>query len=91
MGFLIWMFAAILLWALARLFIWVRPHDGWTPNVGLALLGGVLGGFVFDLGLRGDSAMNFRGPTLIGAVVGTLALLIVSLVFARTPAAPRIG
>ena len=89
MGALVWVFVAIGVAVASRVLWRYVPGDRPAPSMAAAILGGVLGGFVHDLILRGDSVMNFRGPTVIGAVVGAVILLGVAVLIGwsgrRTP------
>jgi uncharacterized membrane protein YeaQ/YmgE (transglycosylase-associated protein family) len=86
MGIALWTLTGIVVWAQARLIVALQPERHWGPSVGLALLGAIIGGFLSDLIVHGDSVMNFRGPTLIGAIVGAIVALAGSFLLARIKA-----
>jgi uncharacterized membrane protein YeaQ/YmgE (transglycosylase-associated protein family) len=75
MGVIAWLLTGLLITAAAR--VLVRHVQGvrGTPTIGMGMLGAVLGGFGADLARVGDSVMAFRGPTLIGAAIGSILLL----------------
>ena len=61
-----------------------------SPSLLVTLGGAVVGGFLVDLAVRGDSVMHFKGPTLIGAIVGSLVVwALASLVSRQTPSSGR--
>ena len=68
MGFLIWLGAGVAFWAAARLLLG-RTGVGPAPGLAASVLAAVMGGYIGDLMLRGDSVLHFRGPTLLGAVL----------------------
>lgn len=84
MGVLVWLLVAIIVAVASRVLWRYVPGDRPAPSMAAAILGGILGGFVHDLILRGDSVMNFRGPTVIGAVVGAVLLLVVAALIGWT-------
>lgn len=77
MGFLIWLGAGLVVWAAVRLLLGRPGADTRAPGLTTSLLAAILGGYLGDLMLRGDSVLHFRGPTLIGAVMGVLVLMVV--------------
>jgi uncharacterized membrane protein YeaQ/YmgE (transglycosylase-associated protein family) len=78
MGVFVWIAVGLISALLLRLALRLSHHAGWKPNLGLAVLGAVLGGFAIDLTVRGDSVVHFRGPSFAGAVIGTVVILAIS-------------
>lgn len=89
MGFLAWLATGVVLAIVARLIGQSRLLPNGAPNGAAGPLGAVLGGFIADLVLRGDSVMNFRGPTLIGAVIGGIVMIVIFSIAGLRPANGR--
>lgn len=89
MGVLLWIVTGLAAVAIVRWTVHVIERNPWNPAIGTSLLGAVLGGFAVDLVMRGDSVMNFRGPTLVGAVAGALLFLGVSYLVGGSPGPSR--
>lgn len=75
MGFLAWLVIGIVAALAARKLLTLVLPDRAAVPVAAVPVGSVIGGFVHDLILRGDSVMNFRGPTVLGAIVGSLVMI----------------
>ncbi len=78
MGALAWSAIGFLMVYVARYAVHRLRLDGGMPSLGAGWVGAVLGGFLADLSLAGDSVMNFRGPTVLGAVIGATILIAIT-------------
>ena len=75
MGFLVWLIAGVLVGVVVRQGVRIRRPDGRSAPLSAGAVGGLVGGYVADLILKGDAVAHFRGPSVIGAVVGALILV----------------
>ncbi len=89
MGFIVWIVVGIITAAAIRVVAGTQRRASWRPNTTVALLGAIAGGYFADLVYRGDSVANFRGPTVIGALVGALLFLAVAYLVDRLASSGR--
>ncbi len=75
MGLLAWLVIGIIVGLVARKVLTVVLPDRAAVPIAAVPVGSVIGGFVNDMALRGDSVMNFRGPTVLGAIIGSLVMI----------------
>ena len=75
MGFLAWFTIGCIVAAAVHAAGPTRLAPRGAPTFVAATLGAVIGGFVADVMLRGDSVMNFHGPTAIGALAGAIVMI----------------
>jgi hypothetical protein len=75
MGVLAWLVTGTIVAVAVRAAAGARLIPAGSGSLLAGAAGGLLGGFISDLTIRGDSVMNFRGPTLIGAIVGSTILV----------------
>ena len=71
MGIIMWIVIGITLAVIGKAIARARQ---WTtePSLLVGIGAAVLGGFLVDIAVRGDSVIHFKGPTLIGAVTATV-------------------
>jgi uncharacterized membrane protein YeaQ/YmgE (transglycosylase-associated protein family) len=88
MGFLVWLILGLLVAVIVRQVgrIW-RPDRGSVP-LSAGAVGGLIGGYIADLFMKGDAVAHFRGPSAGGAILGALVLLGVFILIGWT-AEPR--
>ncbi|HEX5013260.1 MAG TPA: hypothetical protein VFV72_03800 [Candidatus Limnocylindrales bacterium] len=80
MGFAAWILTGIVVGGIAKLLARSPLLEGATPSLIVSTLAALLGGFVADLFIHGDAAVaNFRGPSVIGAVAGSLVALAITI------------
>lgn len=75
MGFLVWLIVGLLVAVIVRQVgrTW-RPDSGSVP-LSAGAVGGLIGGYVADLFMKGDAVAHFHGPSAGGAILGALILL----------------
>lgn len=78
MGALAWSAIGFLAVYLARSAVRRLQLEGGMPSLGAGWVGAVVGGFLADLSLAGDSVMNFQGPTVLGAAIGAVVLIAIT-------------
>lgn len=89
MGFMVWLVIGIVVaFAARRLLTLVLPNRAAVPVAGVPV-GSVIGGFVHDIILRGDSVMNFRGPTVLGAIIGSVVIIAILVATGWTTSTDR--
>jgi uncharacterized membrane protein YeaQ/YmgE (transglycosylase-associated protein family) len=75
MGFLVWLIAGVLVGVVVRQAVRIRKPDGHSAPLSAGAVGGLVGGYIADLFHKGDAVAHFRGPSVIGAIIGALILL----------------
>ena len=75
MGFLVWLIAGVLVGVVVRQAVRIRRPERGSPPLSAGAVGGLVGGYIADLVLKGDAVAHFRGPSVIGAIIGALILL----------------
>ena len=86
MGALAWSAVGLLTVFAARGVIHRFHLSGGMPPLSAGWIGGVLGGFLADMSLIGDSVLHFRGPTVLGAVLGAAVLITITYLVGWTTA-----
>jgi uncharacterized membrane protein YeaQ/YmgE (transglycosylase-associated protein family) len=88
MGLLVWLSVGMLLAVIGKaLARWdlTGPVSLGPPSLLAAVGGAVLGGFLVDMTVRGDSVTHLNPVTVVGAVVGTLLVLILAELLRSRP------
>ncbi len=75
MGFLVWLVIGVVAALVTRRLLTLASPSRAAVPIAAVPVGSVIGGFVHDMILRGDSVMNFRGPTVLGAIIGSLVMI----------------
>jgi uncharacterized membrane protein YeaQ/YmgE (transglycosylase-associated protein family) len=78
MGLIGWIVLGALAGWLASLINKTNREQGWLGNIVLGVVGGIVGGFLWNLIADSDGSMDFSIGSLIIAIIGAL---IVSFVF----------
>jgi uncharacterized membrane protein YeaQ/YmgE (transglycosylase-associated protein family) len=88
-GIAAWLLVGLLVALGARLVAKAARWDRGLPPISAGILGSVLGGFVHDLTIRGDSVLALRGPSLAGSAIGAVLLLAVAYALGWTSSVSR--
>ena len=89
MGILAWIAIGIMIPVAGRLMARALDWHRDPPGIGAGLAGSILGGFLTDLTIRGDSVLNLNATTLVGALLGAVLVLASGYRLARSTATSR--